>query len=154
MLHEIVLLVEDNPDHAVLVQALLDYRHLVRDVFVTQTMAEAKAYLLGEWPYHDPERNPVPSLIILDLWTDDGPGLDFLEWLQEVPRLSRIPVIVFTECRSPQVRLRAETLGVREYLLKPEGLDALGDAIEAVVRPVLRRLRRGNGPDKDSAQAG
>jgi DNA-binding response OmpR family regulator len=129
-----VLLVEDNLDHAALVQAVLEYHGLGRHVNVAATLAEAKAYLLGEWPFEAGIRNPRPDLIILDHWLDDGTGLDFLAWIQGQDILRSVPVIVFTGCRDPEVRSRALELGARDFLLKPDGFDGLGVAIRRLVR--------------------
>ncbi len=150
----IILLVEDNPDHAVLVQALLEYRGYGQEIFVTQSLAEAKSYLLGEWPFDDPVRSPTPSLIILDHWLDDGTGLELLEWLEETPSLPEIPVMVFTACRDPEVRKRAMDFGVVEYFVKPEGFEALGQAIDAFVRPRIREMKDERDGETGSAQAG
>ena len=133
-MEDIILLVEDNVDHAVLVQALLDYHGLGRNVTVTQSVAEAQSYLLGEWPFHERERYPKPTLIILDHWLNDGSGLELLEWLAEHGNLRAIPVIVFTGCEDPEVRDQALALGAHEYLLKPGGFEDLGSAIESLVR--------------------
>lgn len=129
-----ILLVEDNLDHAVLVQALLDYHGLGKQVTVTQSLSDAKAYLLGEWPFHVVARKPRPTFIILDHWLDDGTGLDLLEWLTERSELREIPVIVFTGCEDPAVREQALALGAHDYLLKPGGYEDLGRAIEDLVR--------------------
>jgi DNA-binding response OmpR family regulator len=134
---DIVLLVEDNLDHAALVQALLEYHGLGRHVNVAGTLAEAKAYLLGEWPFETGGRNPRPNLVILDHWLDDGTGLDFLAWIMAQEDLRSIPVIVFTGCRDPDVKKRALDLGARDFLLKPDGFEALGVAIHRIVRPDL-----------------
>jgi DNA-binding response OmpR family regulator len=139
---EIILLVEDNLDHAVMVQALLDYHGIGKQVQVTQSVAEAKAYLLGEWPFDDPARFPRPTLLILDHWLNDGTGLDLLEWVGERPELRTVPVVLFTGCRDPEVRDRALALGARDFLVKPEGFEDLGLAIERLVRP----KNSGNGP--------
>jgi len=111
---DIILLVEDNLDHAVLVQALLDYHRLGKHVTVTQTVAEAKSYLLGKWPYHEVRRYPRPNLIILDHWLNDGTGLELLEWLTDHTDLRGIPVIVFTGCEDTAVRDQALALGAHD----------------------------------------
>ena len=113
-----ILLVEDNHDHAVLVQALLDYHGLGKHVTVAQSINEAKSYLLGEWPYHERSRYPRPDLIVLDHWLDDGTGLDLLEWRIDYRELREIPVIVFTGCEDSAVRDKALSLGAHDFLLK------------------------------------
>jgi CheY-like chemotaxis protein len=135
MSEDIVLLVEDNLDHTVLVQALLDYRGIAQKVRVAPSVSEAKAYLLGRWPYDDLEKNPRPTLIILDHWLDDGTGLELLEWVADRLELRTIPVIVFTACEDPGVREKALALGAQDFLLKPNGLEELGQAIENLIHP-------------------
>lgn len=149
-----ILLVEDNADHAVLVQAMLDYRSIKGHVYVTQSVAEAKSYLLGEWPFDDPARNPPPQLVVLDHWLEDGTGLELLTWLKEVSGLSGIPVVVFTCCRDAKVRKKTEALGVEGFFLKPEGFDALGEAIAKIVRPNLKRDSMPDPGESGSARAG
>ncbi len=151
---DIILLVEDNLDHAVLVQALLDYHGLGKHVTVTQSLGEAKSYLLGMWPYHEARRYPRPNLIILDHWLNDGTGLDLLEWLAEQRELRGIPVIVFTGCEDPAVRDRALALGAHDFLLKPGGFEDLGNAIAKLVRHGPSGRAPGGNGDPEAAKAG
>jgi len=152
--NDIILLVEDNLDHAVLVQALLDYHGLGKHVTVTQSVAEAKSYLLGDWPFHERGRHPRPNLIILDHWLNDGTGLELLEWLAERRELREIPVIVFTGCEDPAVRDQALALGAHDFLLKPGGYEDLGRAIETLVREGFVNRSPGGQEDSGSAKAG
>ena len=135
MSEDIVLLVEDDLEHTVLVEALLDYRAISQHVRVAPSVAEAQAYLLSRWPYDDVEKNPRPTLIILDHWLDDGTGLELLEWVADRLELRSIPIIVFTGCEDPAVREQALALGAQDFLLKPDGLEELGQAIESLIRP-------------------
>ncbi|MFH1766011.1 MAG: response regulator [Gemmatimonadota bacterium] len=151
---DIILLVEDNLDHAVLVQALLDYHGLGKHVTVTQSLGEAKSYLLSMWPFHEARRYPRPNLIILDHWLNDGTGLDLLEWLAEQRELRGIPVIVFTGCEDPGVRDRALALGAHDFLLKPGGFEDLGNAIAKLVRHGPSGRSPGGHGDPDAAKAG
>ena len=151
---DIILLVEDNLDHAVLVQALLDYHGLGKHVTVTESLGEAKAYLLGKWPFHEKARYPRPNLIVLDHWLNDGTGLELLEWLTEHHGLRTIPVIVFTGCEDPAVRDQALALGAHDFLLKPGGFEDLGKAIERLVRQGSSDDPEGCVEDSDSAKAG
>jgi two-component system CitB family response regulator len=149
-----ILLVEDNLEHAVLVQALLDYQGLGKHVTVAQSLSEAKAYLLGEWPFHEKVRYPRPNLVILDHWLNDGTGLDLLEWIADHHGLRDIPVIVFTGCEDPAVRDKALALGARDFLLKPGGVEELGKAIEGLVKGPPPGLSRDGTDGPGSAKAG
>jgi CheY-like chemotaxis protein len=151
---DMILLIEDNLDHVVLVQALLDYHGLGKHVTVAQGVTEAKAYLLGEWPFLESERHPLPNLIVLDHWLDDGTGLEFLEWLVDRGEFRDIPVVVFTGCEDPKVRERALALGARDFLLKPGGYEDLGKAIESLVRHGSVDPEPNGEVDPGSAKAG
>ncbi len=135
MSKELVLLIEDNHEHATLIQALLDFRSLDSPVFVTASVAEACAYLEGEWPFDNRQRHPLPGLIVLDHWLLDGTGLEILEWLQDFDELKSIPVVVFTACLEKNVEKRARAFGIRDYLVKPNGYEDLALAIERILRP-------------------
>lgn len=150
MADELVLLIEDNHEHATLIQALLHYRSLSNPVFVTASVTEAIAYLSGDWPYDDRLRNPLPGLIVLDHWLLDGTGLEILEWLVEQDEVSAIPVVVFTACLDPRVERGARRLGVRDFLVKPNGYEELAVAIERILRPGADR----EAEDRDSSKAG
>jgi len=143
MSERMILLVEDNLEHAVLVQAGLQFRSISDHVFVADSMSEAQSYLRGEWPFDDATRTPTPHVIVLDHWLPDGSGLELLEWLSENPPFSSIPVIVFTACREPEVREKALSYGVADFLLKPEGFEELANAVEGVLRPWTTRSREG-----------
>jgi two-component system response regulator len=132
----------------------MDYRSLASSVFVTQSVAEARSYLDGEWPFDDRHKNPLPQLIVLDHWLEDGTGLDLLGWLQGRPELSGIPVIVFTSCHDQEVREQAMAMGASGFFLKPEGFEGLGEAIENVVRPNGRNHWTEGGSAAGSAMAG
>lgn len=151
---DLILLVENNQDHAVLVQAMLDYRNIKREVYVTESVDEAKSYLLGEWPFDNSSRHPPPGLVVLEHWVEDGTGLELLAWLKEVPGLEDLPVVVFTSSRDAKARKAAEALGVAGYFLKPEGFDALGEAIHDIVRLDLNKDSKLEPGEPGSAQAG
>ncbi len=149
-----ILLVEDNHEHAVLVQAGLQYRSISDHVFVAESVSEAQSYLRREWPFDDPVRTPTPHLIVLDHWLPDGSGLELLEWLAEEPAYSSIPVIVFTACREPEVKEKALSYGVRDFLMKPEGFEELASAVERVLRPWTKASRQGGEKGEMEDKAG
>jgi two-component system response regulator len=153
-MNDLILLVEDNQDHAVLVQAMLDYRNISEEVFVAQNVAEAKSYLLGEYPFDDSTRHPPPGLVVMDHRLEDGTGLELLTWLREVPGFGDLPVVVFTSCRDAKVQKAAEALGVAGYFLKPYGFDAVGEAIDHIMRPNLGQDSKPEAGESGSAQAG
>ncbi len=103
---------------------------------------EARAYLARQSPYHDWDRCPPPSLVVLDLGLPDMNGIEILEWMAEWDWLAKIPVIVFTASEDPEHERSAYALGVRRYMRKPEDYGALVEAVEEELRPWIRTQQR------------
>lgn len=131
----VVLAVEDEPDHAALIQAAFAYRDFPCVVHVTGSSEEAIDYLLGRWPFDNRSRHPQPSVIILDLGLPGLGGMDFLRWIttRREPWAST-PVIVFTANTNPSVATQAFALGAREVKVKPHDFTELVDIVDQVLR--------------------
>lgn len=118
-----ILLVEDNPGDARLVQAYLEeipdnpphLVHVTRLEEARRTLAEAHV-----------------DAVLLDLGLPDCQGLETLSSLE--PVVSDVPVVVLTGNHDERLRRGAAALGVADYLLKDE-LDSgrLGRILESVV---------------------
>ena len=126
-----ILVVEDNPDHVGLIEAIISSGLEGARVQVALRGQGARRHLGGEWSaYEDDGRNnPVPDLIILDLSLPDGSGFDVLRWIARRERLKDIPVIVFTASTDPEHARLAEEYGVRRFLQKPA---EFGDLVAAI----------------------
>ena len=126
-----ILVVEDNPDHVGLIEAIISSGLEGVRVQVALRGQGARRQLRGEWSaYEDDGRNnPVPDLIILDLSLPDGSGFDVLRWIARRKRLRDIPVIVFTASTDPEHARLAEEFGVRRFLQKPADF---GDLVAAI----------------------
>jgi DNA-binding response OmpR family regulator len=131
----VVLVVEDEPDHAALIQAAFAYRAFPCTVHVTGSSEEAMDYLLGRWPFDNRARHPLPGIVILDLGLPGADGLDFLRWLaaRREP-WSRTPTVVFTANADRAVAAQALSLGAKEVKVKPTDFTELVDIVEQVLR--------------------
>ena len=130
-----ILIVEDNPDQAALIQAAFKTSLAQSKTHLVFYGWEAQAYLNRESPYHDWNRHPAPSLIVLDLGLPDITGFEILEWMAESKWLAKIPVIVFTASEDPEHERRAYELGVRRYMRKLDDYGALADAAKEELHP-------------------
>ena len=130
----LIFIVEDEPGHAVLIDAVLDASLDQAKTHRVVTGWEARVYLAGESPYEDRHRNPLPTLIVLDLGLPDGTGyesgFELLAWLAEREDLSQIPAIVFTASEDPEHERRAYALGARRFLRKDEDYELLTQAVK------------------------
>ncbi len=126
-----ILVVEDNKDHATLIEAVFAHGYTQARVHVAVRGEGAKRYLRGEWPSYEDDEDffPRPTIIVLDLWLPDMTGLDILEWMSEDEELRHIPVIMFSASTNPEHIRRAYALGVRRCLQKPAHF---GDLVAAV----------------------
>jgi CheY-like chemotaxis protein len=120
-----ILLVEDSPDDALLIQRAFRKANLANSVQLVRDGEEAVAYLKGDPPFADRSQFPLPVLMLLDLKLPRRSGLEVLEWIRQDSTLKRLPVVVLTSSRETVDVNRAYDLGVNSYLTKPVGFEAL-----------------------------
>ena len=140
----LILIVEDDPDHGAVIEAMFKTCLAHVRTHLVLKGEEARSYLSGRAPYQDLCRYPFPSLIVLDLGLPDISGFEILEWMAEWSWLAEIPVIVFTASDSPEHARRADELDVRRYVTKP----GLGHLIAAVREELHQR------PEEQQRNAG
>jgi CheY-like chemotaxis protein len=114
-----ILLVEDDPDDALLAERAFRRTNVANPLRVVADGDEAVAYLAGEGRFADREANPLPVLVLLDLKLPRRSGFEVLEWLRAEPGLERLPVVVLTSSRETTDIDRAYELGANSYVVKP-----------------------------------
>lgn len=75
----------------------------------------------------------VPDMIFLDLNMPYMNGFDFLEAFREEPVWADIPVVIFTTSSYQPDKDRAAELQARAFLTKPNTVQALRAALEALI---------------------
>lgn len=128
-----VLVVEDNPDHALLVRLAAERVDSDLDVRVAVDGRQAVAYLEGDDEYGDRTLHPFPRLVILDLIMPRLDGFGVLEWIRSQAGLRDLPVVVFTSSISPRDESRALKLGASAFHTKPADLSELGGQVRDIV---------------------
>lgn len=111
-----ILLVEDNPGDAKLVQKAFQLGRLANRIFHAKDGEEALDFLYKRGKYEDA---PRPDIILLDL---NMPGIDGRQVLAQIkadPVLLTIPVIVMTTSSAEQDILESYKLHVNCYVTKP-----------------------------------
>ncbi len=141
-----LLIVEDNPDHIQLIEAVISRGLRGAHIRVALLCEGACSYLRVEWPHYEDDgpNNPLPDLIVLDLWLPDGNGFELLRWIAEREWLKNIPVIVFTASTDAEHARLAKELGVRRYLQKPAAFDKLVAVIKEELHAADKRNASGS----------
>jgi len=76
-------------------------------------------------------REKLPDVVILDVLM---PGLDGFETLQEIRRISSVPVIMLTARGEEDQKVHGLALGADDYVTKPFGQKELLARVQAVLR--------------------
>ncbi len=135
-MNESILIVDDNPDDAALLKRAVLGLHSKATVRLLASAKELKEWVEGNGVFADREQFPYPCLILLDLRMPEMSGLELLEWLQEQPKHSSIPVIaVSSHDRQREIRISYQ-LGARTFLSKPVTAEELRTAIRSLKLPV------------------
>lgn len=108
-----ILVVEDNPDDAVLVQ-----RAFHGDAFRFE-VAKNGEEALKRLTQGSPNGDGFPSLILLDLFLPGMNGFEFLTAIKKHPRASKIPVVILTASDKEDDAARSLEFGAVKYLRKP-----------------------------------
>jgi two-component system response regulator len=119
----LVLLVEDNMDHAELVIRTMEDHRIANKIKHLMDGQAALDYLLRLNEYQDPESSPRPHMILLDLRLPRVDGLEVLKIVKDNEELKNIPVIVLTTSEADKDMMRAYNQHVNSYLVKPVGYE-------------------------------
>ncbi|HLN24703.1 MAG TPA: HD domain-containing phosphohydrolase [Patescibacteria group bacterium] len=128
-----LLLVEDNPGDARLVQIMLRETGGFR-LTCAASLAEARQSLLDS----------PPDAILLDLSLPDCQGMDTVDAIRKAA--PQAPVVIFTGLNDEAVGLRAMQHGCQDYLVKGQGDGNLirRTVVYAIERKAVDEERRGN----------
>jgi len=119
----LVMLVEDNADHAELVIRTLQDHRIANTIKHFSDGQAALDYLLRQGEYQDPAKSPHPHMILLDLRLPRVDGLEVLRIIKQQEELKTIPVIILTTSQAEKDVARAYDNHANSYLVKPVGFD-------------------------------
>ncbi|UFS72782.1 response regulator [Geomonas sp. RF6] len=115
----VILLVEDNPDHAEIVTRNLEDFHVANRIVHVEDGEQALDYLHGRGCYADKASFPTPHLMLLDLRLPKVDGLQVLKEVKESHVLRSIPVVVLTTSDAERDMALAYEYHANSYLTKP-----------------------------------
>jgi CheY-like chemotaxis protein len=141
----VILLVEDNPDHAALVERSLEEGAPSARLLTVSDGEEAMGYLLRQGAWADEERSPRPHLILLDLRLPRLDGFAVLRAVKKTPALRSIPVVILTTSEADPDIAKSYGLHANSYLVKPVDFDRFVELMRDVERYWLGWNRTGAG---------
>ncbi len=123
-----ILLVEDDPGHALLIEKNLRRAGIANRILKLDTGQKAVDFLLKQGDYVDDDQ-PVPILLLLDLNLPVLDGYQVLSVIKKNNRTRTIPVVILTTTDNPHEVARCYELGCNVFITKPVEYDAFSDAI-------------------------
>ncbi|MFX0113353.1 MAG: ADP-ribosylation factor-like protein [Candidatus Hodarchaeota archaeon] len=123
-----ILLVEDNVDHAFLLERVS--QRYYGDALQFKSVPNATLALKE---LENLENDLMPHLILLDLRLPDVDGMDLLARLKQTPDFARVPVVVVTASDKPDEIAKAYSLGAMGFVQKPTTFGEYAEKIHAVL---------------------
>jgi CheY-like chemotaxis protein len=114
-----ILLVEDNEDHAELIQRSFRENQVANKIFWVKDGEEALNYLFQRGIYADNADYLFPHLILLDLRLPKIDGIEVLKTIKTDDKLKSIPVVVLTSSESEKDIRKVYKYYANSYLVKP-----------------------------------
>jgi CheY-like chemotaxis protein len=115
----VILLVEDNDDHAELVMRNMRDQRVANIIYRVSDGQEAIDFLFHRGKYTTDRKSPRPNLILLDLRLPKVDGLEVLKNIKESPDLRRIPVVILTSSSAEVDVARSYDHHANSYVVKP-----------------------------------
>lgn len=123
-----ILLVEDDPGHARLVEKNLRRSSITNSIVVLTDGQQAIDYLFNNNDHKDGSPNE-PMLVLLDLNLPVLDGYQVLQRIKSDERTKRIPVVVLTTTDDSREIERCYELGCNIYITKPVEYEQFSEAI-------------------------
>jgi CheY-like chemotaxis protein len=127
-----ILLVEDNPDHAMLAKKAFTGGNLITEVFWVKDGQQALDFLAqrGEWA--EPGAAPRPGLIVLDIHLPKVDGHEVLRRIKSDPVLRTTPVVMLTTSERRDDVTASYEGGANSYVTKPVSAKQFVDELKAL----------------------
>jgi DNA-binding response OmpR family regulator len=124
MSENLILLVEDDPDHEALAIRALRKANVVNEIFVAHDGAEAIEFIEGVAS----GKNSMPQLVLLDLKLPKVEGLEVLRAIRAAEKTAILPVVVLTSSDEERDIVASYRLGVNSYIRKPVNFTDFAEA--------------------------
>ncbi len=116
---DVILLVEDEEDHAeLIIKGLNEDGHLMNEIKWVENGQEAIDYITQSGNYNK-ENAPRPGLVLLDVKLPRKDGFHVLKVIKSEEKYKSIPVVMLTTTSTSDDIRKALNLGANDYIVKP-----------------------------------
>jgi len=129
-----ILMADDDPEDRMLVEDAWQESRLVNSLNFVEDGEVLMDYLYHRGKYSDPEKSPVPDLILLDLNMPRKDGREALKEIKSDPELRRIPVVILTTSQEEADILSTYDLGANSFIKKPVTFESLVDVVKTLAK--------------------
>jgi CheY-like chemotaxis protein len=141
----VILVAEDNPDEAFLLERAFKKAGLEMRVHICGDGNEASDYLRGQNAFGDRSKFPFPRMLITDLKMPRCDGFELLERVQSEQKCSIYPRVVLSASAEDKDVQRAFEAGANCYLQKPGKFEDLVSMVRVLCEFWSRSLVPGSG---------
>jgi CheY-like chemotaxis protein len=128
----IILLVEDDPGHARLIEKNLRRSNITNEIVTVSDGQQALDYLFGKDEHAGGSKCTSPLLVLLDLNVPVLDGYQVLERMKADEHKKHIPVIILTTTDDAREVSRCYELGCNVYITKPVDYERFSEAIRKI----------------------
>jgi CheY-like chemotaxis protein len=137
-----LLLAEDDENDAILIRHALKDLDCLGRLVVVEDGEQVLAYLQGEGVYADRASWPMPGVLVLDQHMPRLLGLDVICWIRSEPKLSKLPIVLWTASLRPgEQRMLADLQA--SYCPKAADIAQSARALEEAIVDALILVRGG-----------
>ena len=144
MRDEVILLVEDDADVAVLFVVVLGRSGFTNEVVVACDGVETMDYLFGRGEHAGRDNTHTPGLIVLDLNMPHMGGLETLRRMRSYEETKLLPVVVMSASPSPRDKDEAYRLRANSFIGKTTSRIAYSELVPVIARFIARSWLRAN----------
>lgn len=126
-----ILLVEDDPGHARLIEKNLRRNNIANAIVKLNDGQQAVDYIFGEGEWGG-KNHPKPILILLDLNLPVLSGYQVLERMKSHASTRSIPVVILTTTDDHREVQKCYDLGCNIYITKPVDYEQFTEAIRKI----------------------
>ena len=120
-----ILCADDDPEDRFLMKEAWAESRLANELHFVEDGEELLDYLNRRGKFTHLANEPLPGMILLDLNMPKMDGREALQQIKADPRFCSIPTVVLTTSKAEEDIVRAYTLGVNSFIVKPVTFQSL-----------------------------